>query len=322
MSACFESTTENVTPILPLARYRLTFQVTEPLSMPAYAGSTWRGVFGRALKKLVCVAPQQSQCPTCLLYRSCIYPYIFETPPDPDAGKMRKYNAAPHPFVLFPNDTPAGRLPIGTTVTPELTLFGQSNRYLPYLIHTFDQAGQRGLRGGQLALKAVSQYTSETAHAWPVIYTPSGTLHTIEPQSPTPPPCPPTVTIHLETPLRLRLQNHHVTPDTFRFAHLFSQLLRRISLLMTFHTGKELQTDFAALTRASQPIEVKEPKLRWHDWTRYSSRQDTTMEMGGLLGTFTLDGEGLEPFWPYLWLGQWTHVGKGTSMGLGKYHLE
>jgi CRISPR/Cas system endoribonuclease Cas6 (RAMP superfamily) len=30
----------------------------------------------------------------------------------------------------------------------------------------------------------------------------------------------------------------------------------------------------------------------------------------------------LEDYWPYLWLGQWTHVGKGTSMGMGAYTIE
>lgn len=63
------------------------------------------------------------------------------------------------------------------------------------------------------------------------------------------------------------------------------------------------------------------------------------MQMGGLLGTVTfensakhlsnakdakfdvLPGEGLAPFWPYIWLGQWTHAGKNTSMGLGKYEI-
>jgi CRISPR/Cas system endoribonuclease Cas6 (RAMP superfamily) len=31
---------------------------------------------------------------------------------------------------------------------------------------------------------------------------------------------------------------------------------------------------------------------------------------------------GLEVFWPYLWLGQWTHIGKGTSMGMGAYTIQ
>ena len=62
--------------------------------------------------------------------------------------------------------------------------------------------------------------------------------------------------------------------------------------------------------------------LRWHEWTRYSSRQDALLQMGGLLGEITVAGADLSPFWPYLWLGQWTHAGKGTSMGLGKYRIE
>lgn len=40
------------------------------------------------------------------------------------------------------------------------------------------------------------------------------------------------------------------------------------------------------------------------------------------MGTIELAGDGLEPFWPYLWLGQWTHAGKGVVMGLGGYRIE
>ena len=44
--------------------------------------------------------------------------------------------------------------------------------------------------------------------------------------------------------------------------------------------------------------------------------------MGGLVGSVTLRLHDLEVFWPYLWLGQWTQVGKGTSMGMGAYTIE
>ena len=44
--------------------------------------------------------------------------------------------------------------------------------------------------------------------------------------------------------------------------------------------------------------------------------------MGGLVGSVELGMEGLDDFWSYLWLGQWTHVGKGTSMGMGAYTIE
>ncbi len=43
--------------------------------------------------------------------------------------------------------------------------------------------------------------------------------------------------------------------------------------------------------------------------------------MGGLLGSMTMNLERIESLWPYLYLGQWLHAGKGTNMGLGRYRL-
>ena len=42
-------------PQLPLARYRFKFRAIDTVRLPSYAGSAWRGVFGRSLKKIVCV---------------------------------------------------------------------------------------------------------------------------------------------------------------------------------------------------------------------------------------------------------------------------
>ena len=101
MTASVLSSDPVALPILPLAVYRLDFTAQDSIRLPAYAGSAWRGVFGRALKRLVCVT-REPACPPCLLYRSCVYPYLFETPPPERAEKLRKYPAAPHPFVIEP----------------------------------------------------------------------------------------------------------------------------------------------------------------------------------------------------------------------------
>ncbi|BBA36068.1 uncharacterized protein sS8_4138 [Methylocaldum marinum] len=71
-------------------------------------------------------------------------------------------------------------------------------------------------------------------------------------------------------------------------------------MLSYFHADTPLEADFAALAHGSRTVPVHEPELHWHDWTRYSSRQQTTMHMGGLLGRFELRGEDVEPFRPYL----------------------
>ena len=100
----------------------------------------------------------------------------------------------------------------------------------------------------------------------------------------------------------------------------FAALLRRISLLATFHADAPLEADFAGLSRAGWTVRHRAARRRWHEWVRYSSRQDALLQMGGLVG-IELDGVGLEQFWPYLWLGQWTDAGKGAVMGLGRYRL-
>lgn len=48
------------------------------------------------------------------------------------------------------------------------------------------------------------------------------------------------------------------------------------------------------------------------------------MTLGGVLGTWALRGDAdtLAQIYPWLWLGQWLHVGKNASMGLGGYTLE
>ena len=44
------------------------------------------------------------------------------------------------------------------------------------------------------------------------------------------------------------------------------------------------------------------------------------MQLGGLLGSVVLRGD-LAPFAELLHLGQWLHVGKNATMGLGGYWL-
>ncbi len=89
-------------PIIPIKTYRFYFATDSAVRLPNFPGSAWRGAFGHSLKKTVCVV-RNTPCNQCLLKHACAYSYVFETPPPANAEKMRKYTAAPHPFVLqFP----------------------------------------------------------------------------------------------------------------------------------------------------------------------------------------------------------------------------
>lgn len=303
---------------LAVGRYRIVFARDSATGWPRFSGSAWRGAFGLALRQTVCVTRLES-CDTCLLKTSCAYSYLFETPIPTSAVKMRRYPAAPHPFAFQIDDTTAtnGQYTLG------LSLCGHGNRYLPYVIHAVTKAAAEGIgrRRIRLSLTEVRQVDSATGTCQ-TIYTPAGELRPLPPELPVPPACPTTIRIQLCSPLRLQRGGALVGPDEFCFADLFGALLRRLSMLTYFHGDVPLDVDFRGLMEQARQVRLLSTTLQWHDWTRYSSRQQTTMQMGGLTGELVLDGGNLGPFWPYLWIGQWTHVGKGTSMGLGRYTID
>lgn len=302
--------------MLPIGRYHFVMEEIGSVRLPEYAGSTWRGALGHALRKLACVT-RAPVCDDCPLLAGCIYATFFETPAPPDAGPLHISGPLPHPYVLIPGERgDGGRYPV------EFLLFGEGNRALTYLIEAMRQAGANGIGEGRVPMRLVEvrQESEPGSQQWATIWTPRTALTPRPAAAPACPPPPAQVRVELLTPLRLRAGEHNVTPDSLKFADMFSPLLRRISLLMRLHAGTPLDADFAGLTARARSIPLTQRRLQWHDWQRYSNRQKTKVPMGGIVGSFVL--QDLDPdLWPYLWLGQWTHAGKGVSMGLGRYRL-
>ena len=105
-----------------LARYRLTLTALSTITMPPYAGSTLRGGFGHAFRKMVCTQGP-IDCRDCTLKAACPYPYIFETAPFEGAQQLRTYGDVPRPFVIDPLDT-RGEYRKGESFSFQLTLIG------------------------------------------------------------------------------------------------------------------------------------------------------------------------------------------------------
>ncbi|HCX34723.1 MAG TPA: CRISPR-associated protein Cas6 [Rhodocyclaceae bacterium] len=307
---------------LPLASYRARFVATTAVSLPPYAGSTWRGALGHALKRAVCIT-RLPACPECLLYRSCAYSYVFETPPPLGTNRLRKYPAAPHPFVLDLLPEPA-RIEPGATHRLGFTLIGRANDRLAYFAWALDNAAQQGLGrgGGGLRMEALEQEATPGSGDWQRIWSRDARLEPLPPASPALPAMPQAFTIRLATPLRLKGEGEPVRPEDFGFGSFFSHLLRRISLLAYFHTGRELEADFAGLTRQAHLVSLRDARLDWCELKRYSNRQGRHVPMGGITGSFALEGAQARPFWPVLWLGRFVHAGAATVMGLGAYDIE
>jgi len=303
-------------PSIPVSTYRFYFDTGHPVRLPEYPGSAWRGAFGHALKKTVCVV-RDTPCQQCLLKHACAYSYIFETSPPVNTGKMRKYTATPHPFVFrFTAEESSAE---GFSL--DLNLFGHGQRFFPYVIHAMQMAGQNGVGGNRQPFHLIKIDAVDFQGQHVTVYQ-EAALQTQHPALRPPlPEMPKAISINFHSPIRIKRDNKNITADHFNFSALFGALLRRISMICYFHTDTPLEVNFAGLAAAARDVQFSAQSLRWYDWTRYSSRQQTEMQMGGLLGTVNLNMQGLGDFWPYLWLGQWTHVGKGTSMGMGAYTI-
>lgn len=309
--------------LLPL---RFTLRTRTTLQLPRYKGSTLRGGFGTAFKQTVCVV-EHRDCSRCLLRTTCAYPYVFETPVPDDARRMRKYTAAPHPFVLLPPLEPKTRYEPGECLHVDWTLIGNGAQYLPNFIYAFEQLGaQQGLGKGRgrftldevnwLPPRAapVAIYRSEDQ----VLHHAFRLLDVRDFAAPSDVEAGNRLTLHFLTPTRLVYQGS--LTDTPAFHVILRTLLRRLSNLAYFHCGTVLQLDFRGLIDKAKEVGIGARRLQWYDWERYSARQQVRMKMGGFVGHVTYVGD-LAPFLPFLRLGAMVHIGKGAAFGLGKYAI-
>lgn len=307
---------------LPLARYRFTGVATSDLRFPAYAGSTWRGAIGIALRRATCITHQQ-QCTSCLFQRSCVYSQLFETPVSQEP-LLQKIPTAPHPYILHPLATSGRTYKAGDRFELSLTLMGKALVHLPYVIHAVQQAGLRGLgkKNGRFELLQVEQEQALGSQQWQTIYTPTQALHAQAGIIPPLPALPPLVQITFHTPYRSLQNGKLIHSGQFTFQGFITSLMRRISLLHSVHADTPLHTDFKALSQQAADIAFNAVSLRLYQWERYSHRQQAKIAMDGLIGSVELGSDGLAVFWPWLCLGQWAHAGKGAVMGLGEFRLQ
>jgi hypothetical protein len=302
----------------PVKRFRLRFEAERKYPVRGYRGSAWRGLFGGALKNLVCIT-RERDCGPCLVRASCVYPYVFETAGGGEDAP-RSVDQAPHPYVLMPEAEWRGREVRGETV--EVTLLGRAVSEWAYVLHALRQGAERGIGAERVPLRLVSAEEELPGGAWRRAMTAGGVLVAGPGWTPEAPAMPERVRVRLVTPVRVRREQDLVEPGRMGFDEFAAALLRRLALLSRFHTQEAWRLDHAGLREAARRARVLRQELEWQDWARFSSRQQKKIPMGGVVGFYELETAGLEELWPLLWAGQWAHVGKGAVMGLGGYRVE
>ncbi len=139
-----------------IALYEFQLEALDEIILPEYKGSTFRGGFGNAFKRVVC-ALRRETCDDCLMKEKCIYVYVFETMPPSGSEKLRNLKSIPQPFILEPPLETKRVYHENDVLAFRLVLVGKAIEYLPYFVYTFEEAGKAGIGKdrGRYGLKKV-----------------------------------------------------------------------------------------------------------------------------------------------------------------------
>lgn len=301
-----------------IGKYTFQCRFKSLASLPEFKGSTLRGGFGHALKRISCALRRQD-CSTCLLFETCAYAFLFEVKKAlPYESKCLRVAQRPHPYVIVPPDDTKRAYEADDPFSFDFILFGRANDYLPHILYAVREMGQNGIGKttkceGLFEIEKVLQ-GDQTIFTGDILDTNSPlqqvSLNMLSASDPD------KITFHCQTPLRLKYINE--LQASLPFHLVIRAALRRVSMLETVYGNGAPDLDFKGIAARATSIKTTDSDCRWIEIERYSNRQRSAMKFGGVLGSLVYKGEGLAEFLPLLHYCEVTHLGKQTSFGLGK----
>lgn len=314
-------------PILSFGKYLFLLEITSPTLLQPYKGSALHGGITSAFKSAVCVMSHR-QCDDCPLTDNCSYYSLFEYHSSPSGRSV------PHAYVLQPPQTERRAFDAGDELSFSVVLIGKAASLWKLLIFAVKRLGETSGIGRRIDGKR-GRYALTNVHSiglnGPGIQVYSSTDDFLN-------DAPITVTsddfatakndssidsasLRFLTPVRFikdELEQKRLL-TSLTFESFMRELLRRLGDLSEAYCGGS-RIDFQLFSKQAAAVGTDKSVLCFKDWERYSQSQKFRMKLGGLVGTLSLEGE-IEPFIPYLRLGEWLHVGKNTTFGLGQYQL-
>lgn len=296
---------------LCFSRLRFRMELERPREFRGPLGRMLHGVLGGGLRRVVCPCGDGVKCDRCPTSADCAYSYIFESPP-PTGVRLRYANRKhPHPYVIEP---PQDRTGATSDLSFDLVLVGRAMEYL----HLFVPAlGRVWLNGVGARLGAVEDLAAAEPRTVFIpgrgFVAPPGRLtwETVR---------------HGYTGGRERLRIRFVRPALIQskdrmvrrvlaFEVLLRALVRRLTWLGQYHCGIDPEFDKDRFYAPAEQVGIESSTLRW-----VQEQGQRHQPEDGLVGEVTYVGPWLE-YLPILRLGEYLHVGKGTTIGLGRYEI-
>jgi len=272
----------------------------------------------------------------CPLLGRCAYPALFATPaPVLPKLTLRTFGVrdqAPRPLVLAPEPgwtRPSGhyrRLAAGSEIPFRVTLIGKAIDDLALLVVALRKMANYGIgrsqgASGRAAAELVRVTTVDGCEtifeqATDLFQTPVGRLPDANPPSLNDGD---RIKIRLISPLRLKRERRikgKPSPVDFMVT-----LARRANTLAALFGNGALVADEREIETMAAGIESEETETRLVHVRRYSARQNAKMEWPGVIGTLVWRGSILQELWPLLRFGELVQLGKGATLGFGRYVL-
>lgn len=280
---------------LPL---RISLISLKRAELPAYLGSTLRGVIGKSLHEIDIEA----------------YNFLYE-----NGKKCEGQQDIVKPYIIIPPESCRMKTIVeqGEELSFGFILLGNAVNYSLSLVRALQDICRYGL-GAQRYPFCLSQiiniqeqrvlwrkdtYYAEGANA---VSVPCWGLQDVT-----------GAVVRLCTPLRIRRNGQMVS--SISFLTLIRNITNRIIAITKRYGGRVNMDEVERLQVLAAEVEITQENLRMEQLERYSNRLQKKMDFGGLLGEMEFRGD-LTPFVPWLLAAQTLHIGRNTTFGMG--HIE
>lgn len=308
---------------------RVRYECLENGEMPAYLGSTIRGIMGHCIHQFYCTN-EAKKCFLCEKRKECLYAQYFSS----TGGEAGAVN----PYTIYVHGQGKERWERGDHCVFDITLFGKAAEHAGIYLDALMAMEQRGWGRGRLRFRLL-QVTDPDSER--IVYTAEKIwIHNLNPRACTIAPrnaayaC-----LVFDTPLRIVSGGELF--QKLSFDKLIQFLTRRISLLTTkytendpfLHSGKRispfttkytdvcLEWDIDEMMRQAAAVKVVEESWREVHFSRYSMNQKgKKLELPSQTGWVLYEGD-ISPFVPILEIGRYLRIGKGATIGFGHYDI-
>ncbi len=293
---------------LSIFKWEIQFRMMDSGIFPTFKGSLFRGVFGKAFKKVSC-SMYHGICSKCIISDECAYFQIFDLENIEEKNKGRFYTPRPYSLRELPQKN---RFHNGELITIGFNLFGETNKhFIPYLLATFDLMGSYkfGKNDLQLKLENITDLNNHNSiyntKDHPIVFdnifeeTIPGDIESMD--------------LILQTPLRIKFHGKQIY-NLDKYSLLSTIINRYKTLHECFGTFEE--EDLMGI----EDFELISIQEKVTNNKRFSTRQNKKLYLPGILGNYRIISKNKKLFYILKRLEN-LQIGKSTTFGFGQFKI-